>query len=187
MARLLRSFYAHDARKVARELLGRILVTQIGGERTSGRIVETEAYLGSDDLASHAYRGPTQRNRAMFLGGGHAYVYFIYGMYYCFNVVTGEPGTGEAVLIRALEPLEGIETMRGRRGEKIRRDTDLASGPGKLTIALGIGPQLDGADLTNDARIWIEPGEALDDAEVMTTPRIGITKAVEHPWRWVRR
>jgi DNA-3-methyladenine glycosylase len=187
MARLLRSFYLHDARQVARELLGRILVTEIGGYRTSGRIIETEAYLGADDLASHAYRGLTQRNRAMFMGGGHAYVYFIYGMYYCFNVVTGEPGRGEAVLIRALEPLEGIATMRERRGEKIRREADLASGPGKLTIALGIGPELDGADLTRNPRIWIEPGAPLDDDEVMTTPRIGITKAVEHEWRWVRR
>jgi DNA-3-methyladenine glycosylase len=186
-ARLPHTFYVRDARYVARDLLGRILVTEIGGDRTSGRIIETEAYLGTDDLASHSHRGPTQRNRAMFMRGGHAYVYFIYGMYYCFNVVTGEPGAGEAVLIRGLEPLEGIETMRARRGAKLRRDADLTNGPGKLAISLGIGPELDGADLRNDLRIWIEPGEPLDNDEVMTTPRIGITKSVEHPWRWVRR
>ena len=91
------------------------------------------------------------------------------------------------MLIRGLEPIEGIETMRERRGAKIRRDADLTNGPGKLTIALGIGPEMDGVDLTRDPRIWIEPGTPLEDGEVMTTPRIGITKSVEHPWRWVKR
>jgi DNA-3-methyladenine glycosylase len=187
MIRLQRPFYRRDARELARDLLGRILVTKIGGERTAGRIIETEAYLGSDDRASHSHRGPTKRNEAMFLEGGHAYVYFIYGMYYCFNVVTGREGAGEAVLIRALEPTEGIETMRRRRGRSPRRDIELTDGPGKLAIALGIGPELNGVDLAADRRIWIEEGEPLAEEEVIITPRIGITKSAELPWRWVRR
>src|SRR5207244_7112797 len=105
MARLSGIYYQRDARQVARDLLGRILCTEIGGVRTAGRISETEAYLGTDDPASHSHRGPTGRNQAMFMEGGHAYVYFIYGMYYCFNVVTGPAGVGEAVLIRGLEPM----------------------------------------------------------------------------------
>lgn len=184
--RLQRSFYTRDARIVARELLGQVLVTVIDGQRASGIIIETEAYLGEEDMASHSHRGPTRRNRSMFLKGGHAYVYFIYGMYYCFNVVTGPDGTGEAVLIRGLEPLDGIELMRERR-RGARRDRDLTNGPGKLAIALGIGPELDGADLTSDQRIWIESGENFPESSVMTTSRIGISKSVEHPWRWVRR
>ncbi|HVZ41672.1 MAG TPA: DNA-3-methyladenine glycosylase [Candidatus Kapabacteria bacterium] len=185
--RLPRTFYQRDAREVARDLLGRILVTSIGGERTSGIITEVEAYLGAHDAASHTYRGLTQRNRAMYLAGGHAYIYFIYGMYYCFNVVTGIEGDGEAVLVRGVEPLEGVEMMRERRGLRAMPAKELANGPGKLAIALGIGPELNGTDLLADPRIWIEPGERLSDANVVTTPRIGITKSTEHHWRWVRR
>ena len=182
-----RSFFMRDARIVARDLLGRILATNINGVQTSGRIIETEAYLGAEDMASHAYRGLSRRNRSMFLAGGCAYVYLIYGMYYCFNVVTGEEGEGAAVLIRAIEPLEGIEAMRERRGRSPRNDNELADGPGKLAIALGIGPELDGVDLTTSSRIRIEQGEPVPDALVMATPRIGISKSVEHPWRWVVR
>jgi DNA-3-methyladenine glycosylase len=123
----------------------------------------------------------------MFLAGGHAYVYFIYGMYYCFNVVTGSEGRGEAVLIRGVEPLEGIETMRMRRGIMAGKPLALANGPGKLAIALAIGPELNGADLRTSDRIWIERGTPLHDAEVINTARIGITKSAEHPWRWARR
>jgi DNA-3-methyladenine glycosylase len=119
----------------------------------------------------------------MFLGGGHAYVYFIYGMYYCFNVVTGPEGSGQAVLIRAIEPLEGVETMLRRRGRESLRG--LADGPGKLAIALGIGPDLDGADLVKSPRVWIEEGEPIPHDKVLITPRIGITKAAELPWRWM--
>lgn len=187
MPRLERSFYLRDARTVARELLGQVLVTELDGGRASGIIIETEAYLGGEDPASHAHRGPTGRNRAMFLQGGHAYVYFIYGMYYCFNVVTGLEGSGEAVLIRGVEPLEGIGMMQQRRKRPLRRTSDIANGPGKLAIALGIGPELNGADLTVHPGIWIEGGAPLPDADVISTPRIGITKGVEHPWRWLRR
>jgi DNA-3-methyladenine glycosylase len=176
-------FYRRDARTVARDLLGRTLVTVVDGVRTSGRIVETEAYLGVDDPASHSHRGPTARNAAMFRHGGHAYVYLIYGMYWCFNVVTGEEGEGEAVLIRAIAPLEGIEAMRERRGATT--DRNLANGPGKLVIALGITREMNDADLAVDERVWIEEGEPVPDAHVRTTPRIGITKAAELEWRYV--
>lgn len=186
MSRLSQSFYTRDARLVGRDLLGQVLVTTIDGVRTSGVIIETEAYLGEDDLASHSHRGPTGRNRSMFLPGGHAYVYFIYGMYYCFNVVTGLEGIGEAVLVRSIEPLEGIETMRNRRNKQMQRAADLTNGPGKLAIALGVDPRLNGADLATDQRVWIERGEDVPEQLVQATPRIGITKSVEHPWRWVR-
>lgn len=192
-------FYERDARTVARDLLGRTLVTVIDGVRTAGTIIETEAYLGTDDAASHSHRGPTPRNGPMFLEGGHAYVYFIYGMYHCFNVVTGRVGEGQAVLIRAIEPIEGIDQMRRRRTERAARgrsaagvaltipDRMLADGPGKLAIALGIGPELNGEDLRTGRLVWLEEGTPLSDAEVESTRRIGITKSVEHPWRWVRR
>jgi DNA-3-methyladenine glycosylase len=185
MTRLHQEFFTRDAREVARDLLGRTLVTLVDGIRTSGTIIETEAYLGSEDMASHAYRGLTGRNGAMFLGGGHAYVYFIYGMYYCFNVVTGEAGSGQAVLVRGLAPLDGVATMRERRGRMPKREIELTNGPGKLAIALAIGPELNGADLMTDRRIWIEEGDPIPDDRVLATPRIGISKAVEHEWRWV--
>lgn len=183
MRRLDPTFYLRDAREVAPDLLGRLLVTEIDGIRTSGRIIETEAYIGVGDEASHARGGPRGRNLPMFLRGGYAYVYFIYGVHYCFNVVTGAEGDGEAVLIRGIEPVEGITEMVERRGIETGRMRDLANGPGKLTVALGIGPELNGVDLTGDRRIWIEPGEPI--IERIVTRRIGITKSVEHPWRWV--
>jgi len=185
MNRLHHHFYRRDARTVARELLGQVLVTIVGGSRTSGIIVETEAYLGEGDQASHSRNGPTDRNRAMFMAGGHVYVYFIYGMYYCFNVVTGPEGSGEAVLVRGIEPLEGIEVMRQRRERPGNSTAGLADGPGKLAIALGIGPELNGADLATDHRISIEGGTAVPDERLLVTPRIGITKSVEHHWRWI--
>lgn len=183
MQRLNPAFYLGNALEVGQNLLGRTLVTMIDGERTSGRIIETEAYIGENDLASHSYGGPRGRNLPMFLAGGHAYVYFIYGVHYCFNVVTGPEGHGEAVLIRGIEPLDGIEVMIERRGIRPKRMIDLANGPGKLTVALGIGPTFNGADLNRDDRIWIEPGVPI--TERITTERIGISKSAELPWRWV--
>lgn len=123
----------------------------------------------------------------MFLTGGHAYVYFIYGMYYCFNVVTGSHDSGQAVLIRALRPIDGIEEMRRRRGDRVRSPSALADGPGKLAIALGIGPELDGADLVTGGSVWIEEGVPMGNDDVQNTARIGITRSAEHPWRWVLR
>ena len=177
---LPRDFYRGDTARVARDLLGKIIVRLSGEGITAGRIVETEAYVQGDP-ACHAFRGLTPRNRAMFGPPGHAYIYFTYGMHYCFNVVTAGEGVGEAVLIRALEPLEGISIMSKRRGrEKI---TDLCSGPGKLVQAMGIGPDLYGHDLAGEPLVILggEPGPG--EAVVVTT-RVGISAAADLPLRF---
>jgi DNA-3-methyladenine glycosylase len=175
---LLRRFYNRPAVEVARDLLGKVLVHGA----TGGIIVETEAYLGSKDAASHAYGGLTARNKVMFGPPGFAYVYFIYGMYECVNVVCERKGTAEAVLIRAIEPLLGVELMQTRR-PAAKRFEDLASGPGKLTIALDITRALNGADLTRGALVVRDRrgGEAF---EVAVGPRIGITKCADWPLRF---
>ncbi len=181
-----RSFFTRDSRELARDLLGRYLATEFDGLRTVGRITEVEAYR-QDEPASHCYRGETERNRAMFLTGGHVYVYFIYGMHYCMNIVAGEKGYGEAVLLRGLEPVEGIDVMRRRRGPKVR-DRDLANGPGKLTQALGIRPEHNALDLLDPASpLHLLEGEPVPESRVERTPRIGITKAVDLHWRWIVR
>ena len=177
---LSRDFYARPALQVAPDLLGMRLCHRRGRSITSGRIVEVEAYLGTDDPASHAWRGPTDRNRVMFGPPGHAYVYFTYGSHYCMNVVTDQDGVASAVLIRALEPVDGVPLMRRRRGR--HRIEDLASGPGKLAQAMGIGPEEYGLDLTREP-LWLERDER--PARVVVTPRIGITAAVERPYRFV--
>lgn len=186
--RLPREFYTRlDVLTVARELLGRRLVVPArGGRRVAGRIVETEAYRGPEDRASHAYGGRrTRRTETMYGIGGTAYVYFVYGMYHQFNVVTAPDEVPHAVLVRALEPLEGLPLMRRRRGTK---DHGLTSGPGKLCIALGIDRRLDAADLLGD-RVFLEEGEAVPDAAVAAGPRIGIDYAgawARRPWRfWI--
>ena len=189
--KLARDFYTQpDARAVARALLGkRLVVPAPDGARVSGRIVETEAYLGPEDKASHAYANRrTPRTETMFAEGGVAYVYFIYGMYYQFNVVTNEAETPHAVLVRALEPEEGVEWMRRRR--PVRRDLDLTNGPGKLCIALGLDRSFNNADLRG-GRVWIEDaGWKIEPHQVSAGARIGIDYAAEFagmPWRfWVR-
>lgn len=181
-----RSFFTRDSRRLARDLLGCHLATTVDGQSTVGRIVEVEAYC-QDEPASHCYRGQTERNRAMFLSGGHIYVYFIYGMHYCVNIVAGRAGYGEAVLIRGVVPVEGIDVMRLRRGPNVR-DRDLANGPGKLTKALGIRPDHNALDLLDPASpIRLLAGSPVPDHLVERTPRIGITKAVDLPWRWIVR
>jgi len=176
---LPRSFYARPTVEVARDLLGKILVH--GG--AAGRIVETEAYLGLEDLAAHASRGLTERTRVLFGEPGHAYVYFIYGMYECLNLVTEPEGAPGCVLIRALEPLAGLGIMRRRR-PKARSIEDLANGPGKLTLALGITRRHYGADVTRGPltvrRFRDEP-----PFEILATPRIGIRHCAEWPLRFV--
>jgi DNA-3-methyladenine glycosylase len=157
--------------------LGKILVHG----STAGRIVETEAYLGTDDRAAHAWRGVTDRTRVLFGPPGHAYVYFIYGMYECLNFVAEEEGKAGCVLIRALEPLAGIAIMRRRRGSK--RLEDLASGPGKLTLALGITRKLNGADLTKGP-LQVREERNRFTPDVRVTPRIGITHCAEWPLRF---
>ena len=176
---LPRSFYEADTVAVARELLGKVLIHSTSEGILAGRIVETEAYL-SDDPACHACRGMTPRNRMMFGPPGHAYIYFTYGMYYCFNVVTAQEGVGEAVLIRAIEPLEGIELMmRNRNTDKL---LNIASGPGKLCQAFGLDKRHNGLDLTDSDLAIIDDG--YKPAEVVTATRIGISLAADLPFRF---
>jgi DNA-3-methyladenine glycosylase len=175
-----REFYARDPREVAPDLLNKILVH---GER-AGRIVEVEAYCGSEDPGAHSYRGMTARNQVMFGPPGRLYVYFTYGMHWCANAVCGEEGVGVAVLLRALAPVAGLDEMRAAR-PAARRHRDLCSGPAKLCQALGLDRAFDGADLvTGDRGVTIvddgtpppvQPGQGL---------RIGLSAGAEHPWRW---
>ena len=175
---LPREFYARDTVTVARELLGKLLVHGT----TAGRIVEVEAYLGKDDLAAHSAKGVTPRTRVIFGAPGHAYVYFIYGMYECLNIVAEAEGTAGCVLIRALEPVRGIEEMRLRRPGAGRLQ-DLANGPGKLTIALGIDRTHYGADLTR-GRLTVRHDPSARDVEIVTGTRIGIRQSAELPLRF---
>ena len=187
---LPREFYTRtNVLTVARELLGKLLVVPApDGTRVSGIIVETEAYRGPKDRASHAYGGRrTKRTETMYGMGGTAYVYFVYGMYYQFNVVTNLPDIPHAILIRALAPAEGLEWMRRRR--QGRPDSNLTNGPGKLCMALGIDRRLDCADLLED-RVWIEEAQRTTARQVASGPRIGIDYAeewIDKPWRfWLR-
>jgi DNA-3-methyladenine glycosylase len=175
---LPRSFYRRPSTVVAPELLNKVLVSG----RCGGRIVEVEAYAGPLDPASHAYKGRTARNATMFGPPGHLYVYFTYGMHFCANVVTGEPEDGQAVLLRALAPLDGIAEMRGRR-PAARRLRDLANGPAKLTLALGIERQHDGTDLTSGVIRIVDDGTPPPE-RAGVSPRVGITRAADLPWRW---
>jgi DNA-3-methyladenine glycosylase len=178
---LKRNFYERPTIEVARGLLGKVLVH---GE-AAGIIVETEAYLGGDDLASHSARGVTNRTRVIFGPPGHAYVYLIYGMYECLNIVAEPAGQPGCVLVRALEPVAGIEIMRQRR-PAVRKLEDLASGPGKLTLALGITRADNGADVTRGSLVVREPtGQRA--FEIAVTPRIGIAKCADLPLRFVIR
>ncbi len=186
--KLPRSFYLRPTITVARELLGKRLVRKTGRATLIGKIVEVEAYLGTKDPASHAYRGLTRRNEVMFQEGGHLYVYFTYGMHYCCNVVTGEEGTAGAILIRAVEPIEGTLVMRKNRGSTTD-ETDyriLTNGPAKLCQAFGIGRKENGADLRGDV-IYLTEGERISSSSIIATTRIGIKNAVEKRWRFCIR
>jgi DNA-3-methyladenine glycosylase len=176
---LPRSFYARDTVTVARELLGKVIAHHTPEGIVTGRIVETEAYLQGDP-ACHASRGMTPRNAVMFGPPGCAYVYFIYGMYYCFNVVTAAEGVGEAVLIRALEPLAGTHIMGARRSRE--RLVDLCSGPAKLVQAMGISRLHNGADLTVKPLVIHRGAERSE--KIVTTARIGIKEGEELPLRF---
>lgn len=179
------SFYDRDTEPVARELLGAVLRCESEAGVCSGRIVETEAYLGPHDAACHAVAGVTPRTRDLHGAPGTSYVYLIYGMHWCFNAVTMPEGHGSAVLVRALEPLEGISLMRKRR-PRAESDRDLTNGPGKLCAALGISGAMSGLPLQR-GRLTIQSGTAVPDRDVMVTPRIGITRAADWPLRWVVR
>jgi DNA-3-methyladenine glycosylase len=169
---LPQSFYDRPADQVAPELLGRILVSERAGVRVAGRIVEAEAYLSEDDPSCHASVGRTQRNDPMFGPPGRAYVYFTYGMHWLLNAVCAAEGVPEAALIRALEPLEGLEAMAERRGRS--RPHDLCSGPAKLTQALGIEPEDNRRDLTAGETLWIEEGAPVSGEAMAAGPRIGV-------------
>jgi len=179
------AFYARETELVARELLGAVLECTVRGTRCRGRIIETEAYTGEEDLACHAAAGRTARTEVLYGPPGRAYVYFIYGMYWCVNAVTRRAGLPSAVLIRAVEPIEGIEAMRRRRGH--RPDRELTNGPGKLCQAFGItGPLHHGVSLLSSPLRILE-GERIPDDDVAVTPRVGISKAVSDPLRWIRK
>ena len=182
MKPLPRRFYIRETLTVAEELLGKKLVRHTDNTRLVGKIVEVEAYRGRDDPGSHAYRGMTPRNRLMFGKGGFAYVYFTYGMHYCFNVVTEGQNTPGAVLIRALEPLDGIETMRKNRGNK--NVFNLTNGPAKLTEAMNITKKQNGLDLTRSKELFICEPEVKENFEFVSTKRIGIKVGVDKPWRF---
>jgi DNA-3-methyladenine glycosylase len=200
---LPRSFYDRDTVTVARELLNGVLVHVLPEGVVAGRISETEAYT-QDDPSSHSFGGQRTRNAPMFGPPGQAYVYYIYGVHCCLNAVTNAEGVGEAVLIRALEPLAGMERMRIRRGltqtetpsgneaaaerAQLRRLQALCGGPGRLCQALGVDRSLNGVDLTLGARLWISPPqEPTDPSAILATPRIGISQAQDYLWRFTLR
>jgi len=189
LSRLSRKFYSRNTQIVAKELLGKTLVHKTDEGIISGKIVETEAYLGQKDPESHAYRGITERNRIMFGPAGKAYIYLVYGNHYCLNVVTEKDGIGGAVLIRALEPQEGIELMKKQR--RIDQSlTCLTNGPGKLTKALGITGSMNGADLTGNKLFITSPSTSgkkkspSKDLRIVITGRIGIRKGKNLPYRY---
>ncbi len=178
---LPRAFYRRDPREVAPLLLNKV-IHRVDGR--AGRIVEVEAYCGSEDPAAHTYRGRTVRNATMFGQAGHLYVYFSYGIHWCANTVCGKEGQGFGVLLRAMEPVQCIDAIRAARRHP-RRDVELGSGPGRLAQALGITGELNGADLVvADRGIWIVDDGVPPPAHPAATPRVGISKAREHPWRW---
>lgn len=181
-APLPRTFYERNTVRVAKELLGKVLVRRLRPMRLEGIIVETEAYRGRDDAASHACRGPTKRNQVMFGEPGHAYVYFTYGIHYCLNVSTEPTGQPGAVLIRAAQPIKGITEMMSRRGT--RHVKDLANGPAKLTQAFAVTRTLNGHDLTSGKKLYIAEPSHPEPCTIETGTRIGITASAEKPWRF---
>jgi DNA-3-methyladenine glycosylase len=180
LGRLSRGFYERDSPRVAVDLLGCRLVRVSRGKRTAGTIVEVEAYGGQDDPASHAFKGMTKRNSVMFGGAGRCYVYLSYGANYCMNVTTEKPGKAGAVLLRALEPTEGVELMllRRRTGEPRL----VASGPGRLTEAMAVGPGFNGEDLVKSERLFVEERE--HEVGVAASTRVGISKGTDKRWRY---
>jgi DNA-3-methyladenine glycosylase len=179
---LARPFYGRDSRDVAPELLNKLLVRSDG---RAARIVEVEAYCGGEDPASHGYRGETDRTRTMFGPPGHLYVYLSYGMHWCANAVCADVGESPAVLLRAAAPVAGLDAMYAARGPAARRDRDLCSGPGKLGQAFGLDRSCDGADLvTGDLGLQVMDDGTPPPTDPVVTTRVGITVAVDDPWRW---
>lgn len=181
MKKLNLSFYQKPTLEVAQSLLGKTLVRRIGNRIVTGKIVETEGYIAASDAACHAYRGKTERNKHMFGDPGTIYVYFTYGCHFMLNVVTEPAGEAAAVLIRALEPLSGMDILMERRG--IQDTGSLANGPGKLTAAFGIDRSLSGESLQSDA-IYIADAPEVSGTQIAISTRVGITKSAELPWRF---
>ena len=184
-APLAARFYDRPTELVARDLLGAVIECTTPQGVTRGRIVETEAYLGPDDPACHAAAGLTARTQHLFGPPGLAYVYLIYGMYWCFNAVTRERGHGAAVLVRGVHPIDGIDLMRQRR-PKVTKERDLTNGPGKLCLAMGIVGAMSGTSL-REGPVVLRRGTEVPDADVEVTPRVGITQAAEWPLRYLVR
>jgi DNA-3-methyladenine glycosylase len=178
-------FYGRETEIVAREMLGTVLECRTNDGLASGIIVETEAYVGEHDLACHAAAGRTRRTESLYGPPGISYVYFIYGMYWCFNAVTRAAGSPSAVLVRALEPLDGISLMHRRR-PRVTKEIDLTNGPGKLCTALGITGSMSGKSLQRHPLV-VRRGEAVPDDRIEVTARIGITKSADWPLRWIVR
>lgn len=187
MSILQRDFFARPTLTVARQLLGKILVREIDGQRLSGRIVETEAYIGPHDTACHASKGRTPRTEVMFGPAGYTYIYLIYGMYHMLNFITEQEAFPAAVLVRAIEPIEGVGMMRAHR-QKSMPNINLTNGPGKLCQALGVNKNLNRWDITTGRRLWLETGNHSDEFSIATGPRIGIGYAAPKdqtaPWRF---
>ncbi len=183
--RLPRSFFARPSTVVAPELLGRVLIRVLpDGTRLAARLVEVEAYA-PDDPASHTYRGRTARNGVMFGAAGHLYVYFTYGMHHCANVVTGALGEGSAVLLRAAEPMQGLEAMAANRG--VDDPGLLCSGPARLAQAFGLDRSDDGLDLVRDPLVHLREGEPVPPGRIARSARVGVRVGVEARWRWFER
>lgn len=186
--RLSKEFYNQDAVTLSKALLGKILVREIDGEKVLCRIVETEAYVGPEDKGCHAYGNKkTERTKTMFLEGGVAYIYIIYGMYNCLNIVATEKGKPEAVLIRAVEPLNNIEVLKRYRNIKSDKIQDLTNGPGKLCKAINIDRSLNGYDLVNGNELYVVEPESEEDFEIVESKRINIDYAEEYKdklWRF---
>lgn len=186
MSRLPQDFFSKDAVTVARNLLGKPLLRRHRGETLGGIIIETEAYLGEDDSACHASRGCTPRTKVMYDAAGHYYVYLIYGMYHMLNIVTGEQGHPQAVLIRALRPVLGVKIMQELRGNAAERR--LCDGPGKLCQALAVDRKLNALSVESNA-LWLEDAQLPEEKLILTTPRVGIGYASEEdqqkPWRFI--
>ena len=186
--RLEKEFYSQDAVTVAKKLVGKLLVRKLAGREIVCRIVETEAYVGPEDKGSHAYQNKkTERTKILFKSGGYAYVYLIYGMHSCFNVVTNKKGKPESVFIRAVEPLIGLETIKENRDIGSKKIEELTNGPGKLSQALAINKELNGYNLVSGDKIYIKEDEEKTGYEVVSSPRINIDYAEEYKeklWRF---
>lgn len=194
--RLKRDFFTRDTRLVAKDLLGKILVLKRDNIEYRGKIVEAEAYIGNNDDAAHFHKGITERTRAIAEEGGHIYIYTIYGMYQCFNIVAEKAGVLGGSLIRALEPIQGLEEMYKNRyknpydNPKKRELINLTNGPAKLVMAFGISKkEFYGADLVTDSRIWVEEGDILTENDIVTTTRVNIdyAKSKDYPFRFYIR